>query len=278
MSSKRIGNAARLAGREIRILLAEDLKATRELLLAAFNDAQYQIDIAVNGQEAVEKFRQSEYDLVLTDVQMPVMDGIDAARKMRSLESQDPARDRTPIIAITAAAQPANREACLAAGIDECLWKPVDLPGLFRKVLSVTQSPTDVTSGAAKQGATVSDRTPEPPPAFDLKRALNRLQGDQELFCSLVEFFNEDHAPLMASIKQGIEQNDAALVHRSAHSLKGLAANFDADAVVEAALEVERHGREERIDEAKEPFERLELLIEALLAELLPYCRAGGDA
>jgi CheY-like chemotaxis protein len=121
----------------IRILFAEDTKATRRLFAAACDGAKYSVDMAVNGQEAVDKFKRCGYDVVLTDLQMPVLDGIGAAKQMRTIEADEMSQRRTPIIALTASESQDTGERCRQAGIDTCLYKPIDFRELFRTIRRV---------------------------------------------------------------------------------------------------------------------------------------------
>jgi CheY-like chemotaxis protein len=130
-----------------KILIVEDDKINRALLLSMLRNTGYEVAVAMNGQEAISLFTRMRPDCVIMDVQMPVMDGIEAARKLRQIEQ---AEDRTPsyIVALTADIMPENRENCLAAGMDGYLNKPVkkaelaavlEAAGQLRQDRSVTQ-------------------------------------------------------------------------------------------------------------------------------------------
>lgn len=233
------GEKANSPCRKIRLLLAEDTRATRELLLAAFDRERYTIDVAVNGQDAFDQFRNSEYDVVLTDIQMPILDGLTATKRMRALESAQPNRSRTPIIAITAGASDADREACLAAGMDAFFPKPIDLPRLFDTIIKVAQRSSDGDRNTADEAVEKAGISPACQSSLDMQAALKRLQGDHELFRALASFFVDDHQELLGQVRAGIREGDLAAIRRSTHALKGMASGVGAESVVEAIAGIE---------------------------------------
>ncbi len=116
--------------RDLRILLVEDHAQNRRLATTILQDAGLQVDIAVNGEEAVHRVQQTRYDALLMDVQMPVMDGMEATRRIRAL----PERESLPIIAMTANAYDEDRDACLGVGMNDFLSKPIDAEQLLEKL------------------------------------------------------------------------------------------------------------------------------------------------
>jgi CheY-like chemotaxis protein len=118
--------------------LAEDNSVVRALALALLKRHQVAVTVAVNGREAVEVWAAGVFDLVLMDIQMPEMDGLEATRVIRSCERPG---EHTPIVALTAREMTGDPEECLAAGIDACLTKPIRVPDLFRVIEDLTASP-----------------------------------------------------------------------------------------------------------------------------------------
>lgn len=118
--------------RRLRVLIVEDTPASRKLLATVLGKRGYQVDLAENGEEAVQMVHERDYDVVLMDVQMPIMDGLQATALIRRLT--EPAKSHLPIVAVTAFAQRGQRELCLAAGMNDFITKPVDLPVLVNVV------------------------------------------------------------------------------------------------------------------------------------------------
>lgn len=254
----------------MRILLVDDVQATRELLASAFRQDQHEVDLAANGIEAVDLFARNRYDIVLTDIQMPILDGITAAQKMRELEAEDASRDRTPIIALTAGAKGATQQECHRVGIDRCLMKPIDLPLLCHEVEEMAKSPPTSQEDAVERAENVPHAS-----TFDLEEALSRLRNDRDIFSRLAEFFIQDHREVLDGIEQGLQADDAEAVQRHAHSLKGMAASFSAEAVVSTALELETRAKDEQLADADKLFAELTGQVEALISDLKPYCNCS---
>jgi CheY-like chemotaxis protein len=124
-------------GRRLRVLLAEDNAVNQRVAARMIEKLGHQVEVANNGVQAVEKFQQKAFDLVLMDVQMPEMDGFQATAAIRKLELRQ--GKHTPIIAMTAHALPGDRERCLEARMDGYIAKPVHVDDLFREIERVTQ-------------------------------------------------------------------------------------------------------------------------------------------
>jgi CheY-like chemotaxis protein len=122
--------------RPLRILLAEDTPANQKLIARVLQKCGHRVDVADNGQKAIDLLRQVEFDVVLMDMQMPVMDGLEATTRIRALP--DASKAKVPIIAITAHAREADREQCLAAGMDDYLTKPVNLSEMTQAIERLT--------------------------------------------------------------------------------------------------------------------------------------------
>lgn len=270
MFSSYIGPNQSAAKDVFRMLVAEDTHSTRQLLLSAFGERDMQIDTAVDGNEAVELFSQHHYDIVLTDLQMPQMDGIRAARRMRTIESEEVDRRRTPIIAITAETRPATRAACLAVGIDVCMWKPIDLDALSSTVERLTSS-------KPRESCEIQPASDDGQPnaggsqPFELEQALARLRGDLNLFRKLSQMFAEDQRKLLLEADKAIREKNAEMLERTAHTLKGMAANFDAKQVGLQAAQLEQLGRDKDFTQAHALLPELQREIGVLLAALRPY-------
>ncbi|MFZ2854178.1 MAG: ATP-binding protein [Rhodocyclaceae bacterium] len=202
----------------LHLLLVEDNVVNQRLALALLEKRGHRVRIAGNGQEALDALADGVFDLVLMDMQMPVMDGIDATQRIRQGEQADGSR-RLPIVAMTANAMQGDRERCLAAGMDGYVSKPVKPDELFAAI------------GAAL-GGDAAVGTALPPPVAGgleaLRRAevLERLDGDEELFRTLAGMFIADSRQYCSALAQALAAADAPVLLREAHTLKSLFATF----------------------------------------------------
>jgi PAS domain S-box-containing protein len=197
-----------LAGR--RVLLVEDNEINQQVALELLERAGAIADLAVNGAEAVRQIGEEHYDLVLMDMQMPVMDGLEATRLIRLLPG--PVRS-TPIVAMTANAMAEDRQRCLDAGMDDHIGKPVDVRKLHEVLARWT--------GRHAQPAEV----PRAPDDIDFDEAIRRLADSRSLWERAAKRYLE--TPLAAdSIGESIVAGERALARRIAHNLKGVAATL----------------------------------------------------
>jgi two-component system sensor histidine kinase/response regulator len=228
-------------------------------------------NIAHNGREAVEMIQLQPYDIVFMDVQMPIMDGLQAAAAIRASETE--LGRRVPIVAMTAHAMPGDRQRRLATGMDAFLGKPVKTAKLIEAVetLSVRRDGGDSLRGRKPSCEACHSSSPGDLNVFDVDSALKRLGNDHQLFGDLLEFFLEDYPSLMDRLRQGLADRDFAAVALAGHSLKGLAANFDAFEVVGAAAEVEKSGQDGDFEAASRSLETLEPEISRLRDAMLEY-------
>ena len=220
-----------------KVLLVEDneinQEVARELLLAVGIEP----DIANNGAEAVEMVHEKHYELILMDVQMPIMDGYQATRTLR----ENPDFSKLPIIALTAHAMAGERERCLTAGMNEHLSKPVeadDLYALLSRVLPKRKVEPASTSSAPSSS---SPLLPDNIDGFALDEALDRLGGNQSLLRRLLLTFQENYTDAyFADIAAACADGEYAQVSEQAHTLKGVAANLAAEDLRRAADAVEK--------------------------------------
>ncbi len=256
-----------------RVLLAEDSLVNQRVAVGFLTKWGHQVVIANNGREAVEHWRHEPFDVVLMDVQMPEMNGYDTTAAIRR-EEQGTGR-RTPIIAMTAEAMKGDREHCLAAGMDDYLSKPIDPESLHRTVASFPANVLAPTALVAEPGiapaaaAVPEDILPSPNECvIDWNLARKNTGNDADLLVELVHIFLEECPHSMTEIRQAVAASDAALLRRSAHTLKGSAAIFGALPVVDAALRLEMMGRENNLAAAATELERLEVRTSRLLEVL----------
>ena len=220
-----------------RVLLVEDNELNQEVARELLQGAGLVVDIAADGQQAVDKVRAGDYDLVLMDVQMPVMDGLEATRLIRA--SGD--RAGLPIIAMTANASDSDRSACLNAGMNDHVAKPIDPAMLFRTLKLWIQPRPGLGSGAApgSQAAPAPGQTLPALPGIDTADGLGRMMGRQDLYLRMLRKFAASNRTVAEQTRAALARGDAGSARRLAHTLKGLAGNIGAGALQEAARQLE---------------------------------------
>ena len=225
-----------------RVLLVEDNAVNRRVAEHQLTRLGCIVGIAANGVEAIAKVNAARWDLVLMDCQMPVLDGFDATREIRRHE---PAGRRVPIIALTANALSGDREACLAAGMDDFLSKPLEPAALAACVERWTGmhehaiAPAAAAESAPAPSMAATDPHAPKEPPVDLV-ALNELtDGDTEFQCELIDVFIASGDTTLAALRDALGAEDLPAVQRYAHSLKGASANLRARALASSALVLE---------------------------------------
>ncbi|MDH7488301.1 MAG: PAS domain S-box protein [Anaerolineae bacterium] len=252
--------------KRVRVLLVEDNPVNQRLATRLLEKRGHIVTVANNGQEALAALGRDSFDIVLMDVEMPVMDGFAATAAIREREKET--GRHIPIVAMTAHAMKGDRERCLEAGMDDYIPKPLQVEQLMEIIERLAGGPKEEPQEAALQqvvGAEV---------AFRLDSALERVGGDEDLLREIAEMFLSESQTLLAQMRQAIAQSDAALLKRTGHTLKGLARNFGADDAAQAALDVERIGDEGRLDEAPAAADRLQAEVERLSQALREYLAA----
>lgn len=232
------GSAVTDTALPLRILLAEDNTVNQKLALRYLERMGYGATIANNGREALEACERNRYDVILMDVQMPEMDGLEASRR---LCARLPRSDRPRIIAMTANAMAGDREICLQAGMDDYLSKPIRLEQLkaaLRNVQPHSVHESDDTTKPETTAETSDETTAEmqpqsPPPAETAELdedALERLResmGD-DFFIEILDVFLLDSQVMMANLSRAAQESDAATLRSAAHTLKSNSAAFGA--------------------------------------------------
>jgi PAS domain S-box-containing protein len=230
--------------RRERILLAEDNPTNQQVATRLLEKMGFGVVAVSNGQDAVRALESEPFDLVLMDLQMPVMDGFEATRAIRGPQSG--VRNRqVPIVAMTAHALKGDRERCLEAGMDDHVSKPVDP----KKLAMVTErwlghspepaQPPELAEASEPVKETV---------VFDRPGLLARTMDDEDLLSEIVRCFLEDAPRLIDGLKPLIDSGNAAAVGAQAHGLKGAAANVGGVALSETAHEMERAGKAGRME------------------------------
>jgi CheY-like chemotaxis protein/HPt (histidine-containing phosphotransfer) domain-containing protein len=247
----------------LRILLTEDNAVNQKLALKLLEKMGYPADVAGNGIEAIESLERQTYDVILMDVQMPEMDGLEATRRIIERWGNK----RPQIIAMTADAMQGDRERCLEAGMDEYLTKPIRTAEL---VGALERAATLSTAGALDGALRDSDDMAPPGPAVDkavLDRLVASMGGDPAFVAELIEEFDTDAPKLVGELKRGISEGNVEVVHRAAHTMKSNASTFGADELATLCAELEAAAKGGSLERGPE-----------LLAQIeSAYATAGGE-
>lgn len=212
----------RSAGRSLRILLAEDNKINQQLVTMLLRKAEHQVDVVENGELAFEAVRDEDYDVVLMDIQMPLLDGVQATKRIRALPAP---KNAVPIIALTAHAMTGAKEEYLAAGMDDYLSKPIDNGELFSRLNEVAAGQV----GRGARPAQVADDCSSPvtidPARLEM---IAEVMAGGEPFGEFVDVFLVNTAERINQIRRLLDCHDLGGTGREAHTLLGTAGNFGA--------------------------------------------------
>ncbi|OHB76064.1 MAG: hypothetical protein A2W31_16835 [Planctomycetes bacterium RBG_16_64_10] len=221
--------------RPLHVLLAEDSLVNQKLAVGVLERQGHSVVLANNGQEAVAAVRAQSFDLVLMDVQMPEMDGLEATAMIRAAEQRS--GTHVPIVAMTAHALKGDRELCLEAGMDAYLAKPIRPQQLCDTIDALLGTGTETNDLAANETGPAAG-------GLDWSAALRTVKGDEQLLAVMIEAFLEESPRLMDAIRAAVTQRDAATMRVAAHTLKGALGYFGADRASALAQRLELLGRD----------------------------------
>ncbi len=246
------------ANRPMKVLLAEDNPVNRTLASRLIEKHGSIVLTAENGREAIDVLERETVDLVLMDVQMPVMDGLEAISAIRAKEKV--AGGHLPIIALTARTMKGDREKCLEAGADDYLTKPIRIPDFIAALEKFRYA------NAFPHSATAT--TNDPVIAMDMAEMMSRVDGDRTLAEELARLFAGECPKYMEEIRQAIRTGDANSLEQLAHTVNGSSAQLGAKSVSQAAAVLEAQARSGDLAPIPEQFQALELEIGRLLHEM----------
>ena len=250
----------------LRLLVVEDNVVNQKFATRALEKAGHSVVVANNGKEAVAAWLGEVFDVVLMDVQMPVMDGYAATGEIRRREMAS--GRRTPIIAMTANDMAGDREKCIDSGMDGYVTKPIDSRVLLAEVTRHTPRSADENRRAFPEGMTRSTQE-----VFDGLKLLEDLDDDRDFIEESIAIFEADAPELLGEVRGAIDQGDAELLRRGAHTLKSMVGNFCAQPAIKAAAEMEQIAIDGELADGARRLENLELELDRLTEALHQFLK-----
>jgi two-component system, sensor histidine kinase and response regulator len=249
----------------------EDNFANQKLVLRVLDKFGYAAEVASNGLEAVEKIRGADFDVVLMDIQMPVMDGYQATTAIRALPDHE--KSGIPIVALTAHARKGDEQHCLSAGMDAYLNKPIGARKLIAVLERFTKRMGEATLCGSESALLISEPSVLPSSSitnrvFDLQEALNRC-FDREMFEQMREYFFTQSAEILKQIRDALARCAGEEIARAAHALKGTVVYLGSCSCLEAIENLEHVSRNGDLTSADKSIEYLAAQIELLKKELV---------
>jgi len=241
----------------LEILLVEDNEINQKMVNSLLSKRGHTVDLAGSGLVALSAASQKRYDIILMDVQMPDLDGFEAARQIRAAQGPN---QQTPIIAMTAHVMPGDRQRCLDAGMVDYISKPIDTRKLFQ-ILERWTGPADEKDTAVLRFSKIA------PPAdavLDIDGALTRFSGDREFYFNLLSEFLQDLPAKITEMKSACAAGDLKTLAFHAHNLKGVAANFGAAQLHSLVSRLDEVSKQQEADDARELLEQVARAVETL--------------
>jgi two-component system sensor histidine kinase/response regulator len=255
------------------VLLVEDNELNQEVATGLLSEASLKVDIASNGMLALEQLNRHDYDIVLMDLQMPVMDGLTATREIRKIKRFE----KLPIVAMTANAMQQDYEACMAAGMNDHIAKPIDPRDMFGKLLKWIK-PKNSAQAKSKKSTTTKSKVNVALPIIegvDVHLGLSRVLGKMPRYINMLRTYVAHHEHTAAEIKDALAARDYEIAERLAHTAKGVAGNIGATELQTIAATLEKLIKEKSDDQAIESqlvvfADALSAVIEHIKVVLLP--------
>ena len=257
-----------------RILLAEDNETNQKVALGILRKFGYTADVVETGREALQALETEAYDLVLMDVQMPEMDGLEATREIRDTGSA--VRNHAiPVIAMTAHALKSDRDLCREAGMDDYITKPV-VPGILEEVLSRWLTEPGIGAETSDEAPVEStDPEPESAPDFDLAALRERMMNDDDLVRMVCRCYLDEMPDRIASLRESGEAGDAPGARLLAHSIRGASANVSCEAMAALASTIEELAEAGDIEPIRAMQDGLEARFEEARRALAELCESA---
>lgn len=266
------GRITSFKARTLSILLAEDHPINQTVAVSLLESWGHRVRVAEDGEKALEAYQEAPYDLILMDLQMPNLDGLSAARRIRELEQGSGLR--VPILALTAQASSIDIKECLLAGMDGHVAKPFTDRDMAEALARVTgrSRAGDPAPQAAAAPIVASPPKDEPEVLFDSDGLLRRVGGNQSVYRSVIETFVSRSEEMLVELESAVDRQDGPSTATLAHTLKGTVGNFGATRAVKILQDLEALGNKQELTGAAVPCLKLRTevraLVEALTTEL----------
>ncbi|GAB4136544.1 MAG: hypothetical protein Tsb009_03660 [Planctomycetaceae bacterium] len=242
----------------LNILVAEDDTFNQRVISRLLQKWGHSVTLANNGEEAIERHRDNEYDVILMDVEMPIMDGYEATRRIREAEKQ--LQRTTPIFALTVHAIGDIRDNCLACGMNEFISKPISPEQLQEKLNNVQTT------------------EPQSQPAFvEYDDVLTRVAGDMESLAELVDAFLEGTPSELETLKHALEQGDAEKIWQTAHAMKAQINFFSNGRPSSAITRIEQSAKKDDLETAEQAYRDLQDCWEEFTGQLRDLVAVGSS-
>ncbi|MFC1855619.1 response regulator, partial [Thermodesulfobacteriota bacterium] len=237
------------SGKSANILVAEDNEINQKLVVELIKQRGWAVVAVPNGRQAIEALEEASFDVVLMDVQMPVLDGFEATKVIRDKEKQT--GKHIPIVAMTAHAMKGDKEKCLEQGMDSYISKPIKARALISLIEQII--------GAHKADHIAEDsfatmQIKDKKSVVNLSVAMSAVGDNNTLLCDLVEEYINELPNSLAELKEAIDNKVSKVIERKSHNLKGTFSNLGGEEASLAAFELEKIGKESRIDDAMPAF------------------------
>ena len=265
---ERADTSADVGVRSLDLLLAEDNIVNQKLAVGILESIGHTVTVANHGREAMDFWQQKKFDAILMDVQMPEMDGLEATRAIRKIESEHQDKDHTIIVAMTAHARESDRQDCLNAGMDDYMTKPIRIAELRKLLEELTSNQTHPKSDSDLQETTDMTIDENPQKIIDWDVAAQAVNNDQDLLKIVAQTLIDAGPDMIHNVKQSIADNDPGRLRISAHALKGSVLFLGIDLIREPALELEHLGEAGAIPNDDRLLKRLDADWEAVKEEV----------
>ena len=247
-----------LAVRPLRVLLAEDNAANQKLAVGVLTKHGHHITVADNGRLAIAAWQSEPFDVILMDVQMPELDGLQATQAIRAIEQER--GGHVPIVAMTAHAMKGDRERCLEAGMDDYLPKPIRSKQIADKLLAMFGS----SLGAGTSEPNIVPQDAAPTMLIDWETAIQGVDGDRQLFAEVIQIFLASVGDSLSKLDEAVRADQPDTVQRLAHALKGELLALGVTPVADLARQLELNGTQRELSPARKTLTQLASQIDSL--------------
>jgi CheY-like chemotaxis protein/HPt (histidine-containing phosphotransfer) domain-containing protein len=260
-----LGFEVTLEAKKYKILLVDDDYFSQRMMSLVLSAGGYLYDKAFNGAEALEAVQSQHFDLILMDLQMPIMDGYEAARRIRALEAGN---GHIPIIALTAMIFHDENQLCLAAGMDGCIVKPFDTPELYQAIDSYVENSKNSGMAQLQYGMKLEDENS----LLNIQAALPRFGNDIQTYQEFLLEFLQSLPERIEQIRTMFVSGDFQSLSKDSHNLKGVAASMGAMQISALAAKLEkqsRKGETRLIEETLDECDKIVLILENIAMKML---------